>query len=219
VKPIDHAGNTWDSSNTLNRQALFAHRIDLRLTRDEASCVDIKQVWPKVWPKPPLAPESCAYCIEHGYFIRHKIFLHLEASDTHENQYPSAKRSLTWPQPMQWRGAGRSNVLQLRSGNSLCQHLKDGPANMLSVNARITVQPLMNAIQEDVSFVQGHRTFFWMPSFVIEPAQQRGKFGPEIDRLVHREAIAQCMESCEKSQIDFASVPPAKTPLKVNNPI
>ena len=87
----------------------------------------------------------------------------------------------------------------------------------LYVDAGVAVDSVKNAFKEGASALR-RQVSPWMPSFIIESAQQRRQLRSNVYSLILRKAVAQRMQRCQQNQIDPLAVMPAETVHDVIDP-
>jgi len=114
-----------------------------------------------------------------------------------------------------WRGG--LGVLKFPGRQARGEHSEHSARRIFYIDAWVAVDSIMNAFKEGASTISC-RVSAWMPSFIIEPAQQWRQLRSDIDSLIPRKAVTQRMQGCQQNQINPLAVVPAETAHDVIDP-
>jgi len=117
-------------------------------------------------------------------------------------------------QRLRRRGLG---VLKLPGRQARGERSEHYARRLFYIDAGVTVDSIMNAFKEGASILRG-KVSAWMPSFIIEPAQQWRQLRSNVYGLILRKAVTQCVQCCQQNQIDPLAVMPTETAHDVINP-
>ena len=122
-----------------------------------------------------------------------------------------------WPKTVQrlWRsGLG---VLKFPGGQTRCKCGEYHASGFFYIDAGVAMDAIMNTLKKGASTL-GCQVSAWMPSFIIEPAQQWWQLRSDVYCFISRKAVAQRMQGCQQNQIDPLAVMPAETAHDVIDP-
>ena len=108
-----------------------------------------------------------------------------------------------WPKTVQrlWRGG--LGVLKFPGGQTRCKGGEHHTSGFFYIDAGVAMDAIMNTLKKGASTL-GCQVSAWMPSFIIEPAQQWWQLRSDVYCLISRKAVAQRMQGCQQNQIDPA---------------
>ena len=89
----------------------------------------------------------------------------------------------------------------LARAHTLLQHGEDGTGEQLRIDAFVASELLLDAGQELLYMARAHRCACGIPALIVEAADQHGELGSELRHLLHREPVAQRMQSCSQGEI------------------
>ena len=108
-------------------------------------------------------------------------------------------------------------VLKFCRGQTRCKCGKHRASGFLYIDGGVAMHAIMNTLQKGASII-GHQVRVWMPSLVVETAQQRWQLRSDVYGLIPREAVAQRVQCRQQNQIGPLAVMPAKAVRDVIDP-